>query len=105
MKAIAQQFNQLNQRLMSGSTTYAVVYKRFKDYINASSFLGGCKYRADDINMDEPCLIIITTHGEDVVIKRTQVTSLDDVLNRADSIPDVSALSYELEYDDEQIHA
>jgi len=95
MQMIARQFNQLNKKLLYRSSTYAVVYQKFTDYVKASSFLDNqhvCKNK--DIDPDETCIIVLSSYGDDVVVRHA--TSIDDVLNQADKIPDVSALSYEM---------
>lgn len=95
MQMIARQFNQLNKKLLYRSSTYAVVYQKFTDYVKASSFLDNkhvCKNK--DIDPDETCIIVLSSYGDDVVVRHA--TTIDDVLNQADKIPDVSALSYEM---------
>lgn len=94
LQAIAQQFNQLNKQLLYRSSTYAVVYRKFKDYIKASSFLDKTCSNQDNIDPDEPCIIVLSSYGDDIVVKHA--TSIDDVLEQADKIPDVSALAYEM---------
>ncbi len=95
MQMIARQFNQLNHTLLCHSSTYVVVYRRFKDYVKASSFLDNihlCKNQ--DIDPNEPCIIVLSSDNDDVVVRHA--TSIEDILNQADEIPDVSALSYEM---------
>lgn len=94
MQSIAHQFNQLNKTLLYRSSTYAVVYQKFKDYIKASSFLDKKCPKQNDIDPDEPCIIVLSSYGDDVIVRHA--TSIEDVLNQADKIPDVSALAYEM---------